>query len=67
MTEPIPTNIVQETIKLLSERNHRFNWSRIEKDTGIPRGWLSMFARGKITDPSYLRLIKLYNYLIANR
>ncbi len=49
-------------IKLL-KRPRTLTLRTIEKDTGLNRAWLSMFAQGKIEDPSYTRIVKLDTYL----
>ena len=53
----------EKTLKLLRERPNCIKFKQIEKDTGLPKGWLYMYAKGKITNPSVNRIEKLYNYL----
>lgn len=53
------------TLELLQNRSVKLTLRQISEDTGLPQGWLSMFGRGKIDDPSYYKLRTLYEYLIT--
>ena len=63
MDEQFPMR--DQALKLLTNRPAHISLKQIARDTGLNHGWLSMFKRGKIDDPSYRRLQKLYNYLIS--
>ena len=53
----------EKTLKLLRNRPNFIKFKQIEKDTGLPIGWLYMYAKGKITDPSVNRIETLFKYL----
>jgi hypothetical protein len=60
----IPPNYeITIAIRHLCNRSRQLTFEQIEKDTGIPASWLSMFARGKISDPAYTRFVTLRDYL----
>lgn len=61
----IPWNNKRDiALELLRNRPARISLKDIANDTGLTEGWLSMFSRDKIIDPSYTRLETLYEYLI---
>ena len=60
-----PKDVIEQTLKLLQDRPSRISLKDISKATGLKRGWLSMFHQGKITNPSFLTLQTLRNYLIS--
>lgn len=53
----------EKTLKLLHNRPNFIKFKQIEKDTGLPKGWLYMYAKGRITGPNVNRIETLYNYL----
>ena len=53
----------EKTLKLLRNRPNFIKFKQIEEDTGIPKGWMYMYAKGKITDPSVNRIEILHKYL----
>jgi transcriptional regulator with XRE-family HTH domain len=61
----MPTNTRQKALELLQNRSVKLTLRQISKDTGLPEGWLSMFHRGKIDNPSHKYLETLYEYLIT--
>lgn len=63
-TKTTPENTRDRALQLLQNRSVKLTLHRIAKETGLPEGWLSMFGRGKINDPSFTKLQKLYEYLI---
>ncbi len=54
-----------KALELLQNRSVKLTLRQISKDTGLPEGWLSMFHRGKIDNPSHRSLQTLYEYLIT--
>lgn len=56
-------HVRDKAIKLINNRNVQLTLKQIAKETGLGEGWLSMFARGQILDPSHYRLQTLYDYL----
>ena len=60
-----PSAIVIETLELLRKRPADITLKEIAKATKLNAGWISMFHQGRIVDPSYIRLVKLRNYLCS--
>ena len=54
-----------KALELLQNRSVKLTLRQISQDTGLPEGWLSMFNRGKIDNPSHKYLHALYQYLIT--
>jgi len=62
----MPTNHTRDkALELLQNRSVKLTLRKISQDTGLPEGWLSMFNRGKIDNPSYNYLQTLYEYLVT--
>ena len=61
---PTSEEIVKKTWRLLVNRPAHITLMKIAKDTGLSRGWISMFKQSRITNPSYETLAILHNYLI---
>lgn len=51
------------TVFLLQTRPANLKLTQIAEATSIPIGWLKVFARGEIADPSVNRIETLYEYL----
>lgn len=68
MNKNIPADpYIKIVLKKLTNRPHPLTLRQIEKDTGLNRMWLSLFARGKIDDPSYTKIVTLDSYLSNNK
>jgi transcriptional regulator with XRE-family HTH domain len=52
-----------KTIELLKHRPITLSLERIEKDTGLPKGWLASILRRSDLSPSVDRIQRLYEYL----
>ncbi len=57
------TSLRDRTLELLLNRNVQLTFKKIEEDTKLDEGWLSMFSRNKIPDPSVNSIQTLYEYL----
>ncbi len=64
-TRKMNTTTRDKALELLQSRSVKLTLKRISDETGLNEGWLSMFSRGKIKDPSHSRLQTLYEYLIT--
>jgi len=60
------TTIVPHTRNLLKNRPAWMTYPRIEKDTGLPVGWLLDFANSE-RDPASSRVVKLLEYLTGKK
>lgn len=54
---------INDVINFLCNRNVRLTLKKISDDTGVPTSWLSMFSRGEIIEPGYVRFATLRDYL----
>lgn len=61
------TSLRDKTLFLLQTRSIQLTFEKIAKDTGLSDRWLSMFCRGKITDPSSNKIQTLYEYLAKTK
>lgn len=62
----MPTNLYDETLKLLKNRPVHLELKVIADDLGdkvLSYSWLCQFLRGKIPEPGYFKLQKLHDYL----
>ena len=57
------SSIYDRALELIQNRSVKLTISKIEEDTKIPRGWISMFAQGRITNPGIRQVQTLYEYL----
>lgn len=55
--------LVKTTIELIQNRSVKVKLNQISGATGIPEAWISLFAQGKIIEPSANRVLKLYEYM----
>ena len=66
MNNKEPHYLVDETIALINNRSVKVQLTHIAKDTKIPVAWISLFAKGGMSDPSANRVLKLYEYMTGN-
>jgi len=59
----ITTNDRDKAVSLIQCRPSWLKLKKIAEDTTIPEGWLKMFSRNKIKDPSVNRVETIRNYL----
>lgn len=59
----ITTTLRDATLNLVTNRPAHLKLKQIADDTGVPEGWLKIFAQGRIEDPSVNRIETIYNYL----
>lgn len=59
----ITTYFRDSTLDMLQNRPATLKLKKIAEDTGIPEGWLKIFAQGRIADPSVNRIETLNNYM----
>ena len=59
----IKTTLRDKTLELLQNRSVKLPLRKIAKDTGLTEGWLSMFGRDQIPEPSVNSVQTLYEYL----
>jgi transcriptional regulator with XRE-family HTH domain len=62
----ISEKLAEETRELLRSRPAYIKLKEIADKTNIGSSWLSEFSRGKINDPGFEKIAKLYNYLVEN-
>lgn len=60
----IPQNLLEETIKLLNERDRSLTIKIIAADLNFSISWLHKLAQNNIPNPGVNQIIKLHNYLI---
>lgn len=65
--EITPDPYIRIVLKKFLARSRLLTLRKIEKETGLNRAWLSLFAQDKISDPSYTRIVTLDNYLNSNK
>ncbi len=51
--------------RMLAER--RGDWPRIAREADVSHSWISQFVRGKIDNPGYATLRRLYIYMTVRR
>ncbi len=59
----LSTSLNKKTLQLLRAYNGLLTLSLIAQETGLTEGWLSMFRRGVIPNPSVNHIQTLYEYL----
>lgn len=57
------SRLYSATYVLLRTRPRDVFLTDIADGTGIPLGWLKAFSQGRMSDPSVVRVEKLYNWL----
>lgn len=63
----IGPSLLEETLKLLSNRSSVLTLPAISAETKIPLAWLKLFAANGIKDPSVNRVQALYEYLTGRK
>lgn len=63
ITEHCKMNDKHKAQNILCNRPIWLTYEKIEEETGLPVGWLTMLKRGKIKSPDPQRLTILLNYL----
>jgi len=58
-----PDPYIRTILNKLLKRPRTLTLRKIEQDTGLNRAWLSLFAQGRIKDPSYTKIVTLDTYL----
>lgn len=60
----MPTNLYDETLKLLKNRPAHLELKAIADDLDkVSYSWICQFLRGDIPNPTYFKLQKLHDYL----
>lgn len=54
---------LNETLKLLTDRPRSLTLEAIAEGANVTVGWLGTFARGKIPDPSFNRVMRVRDFL----
>jgi hypothetical protein len=54
---------LQETLKLIDKRPHDLTIKVIAEATDVSVHWLRLLIRGKISDPSFNRIMRVRDYL----
>lgn len=54
---------LQETLNLLANRPRNLTLEAVAEAANVSMGWLSQFARGKIPDPSFNRVMRVRDCL----
>lgn len=57
------TNLLHVTLLLLDQQRGR--WPSICHEAGVSYSWLSKLARGEIRNPTFQRLSRLHDHLVA--
>lgn len=52
-----------ETLKLLANRPRTLTLEAVADGANVSVGWLSHFARGKIDDPSFNRVMRVRDFM----
>ena len=55
--------LLTATTTLLKNRPHHVTYSDLEKLSGVPEAWIKAFGQGRMSNPSVVRVEKLYNAL----
>lgn len=63
MQSTYSSKLRDRTLDLVRNRPVHLTLKKISEDTGLPLGWLKMFAQAKIDDPSCNRVETLYEHL----
>ena len=62
-TKKMETVLFRATFTLLKNRPVWLTYAELSDKTGIPEAWIKSFGQGRMTDPSVVRVEKLYNVL----
>jgi len=54
---------LNETLKLLTDRPRSLTLEMVAEGANVTCAWLGMFARGKIADPSFNRVMRVRDFL----
>jgi hypothetical protein len=58
-----PARLFTATLTLLENRSYKLTLAHIACETGLPKGWLSEFARNPSVNASVSRVELLHDYL----
>lgn len=58
---------LQETLNLLANRPRTLTLEAVAEGANVTLGWLSMFSRGKIDDPSFNRVMRVRDFLQSHK
>ena len=59
----LDSSLCAHTLSMLQNRSVKLTYRKIAEDTKIAEGWLSMFGKGKISNPGIRQVQTLYEYL----
>lgn len=55
--------LYQRTFDLLARRSRTVTYADLSAITGVTEAWIQAFGQGRMTNPSVIRVEKLYNAL----
>ncbi len=63
----LPCNLRDRTVALVKTRPANLQLKDIAYATGVPLGWVKVFAQGRIVDPGVCRVQAIYEYMTQEK